>query len=69
VRIHELENSLFDMTMYLSNEEHSVLEKITGIAPIESYAERDRVIIENLIRKNVVIKVPKNESYVVLRNE
>lgn len=57
------------ITMYLSNEEQEVLDKIVDISPIESYTERDKFIIENLIRKSVVIKVPKGNSYLVLKNE
>ena len=55
--------------IYLSNEEQAVLEKVIDISPIESYTERDRVIIENLIRKSVLIKVPKGHTYLVLKNE
>jgi len=69
VKIIELEETVFDLRMYLSNEEKQVLDRVEGIMPIESYTERDRVIIENLIRKSLVIKVPRQGSYVVLKNE
>lgn len=57
------------INIYLSNEEQAVLEKVVDITPIEAYNEREQVVIENLIRKSVLIKVPKGHTYLLLKNE
>jgi hypothetical protein len=54
---------------YTSNEEHTVLDKMTGAEMIESYTEREQFIIENLIRKSLVTKFQYNNSYLVVKNE
>lgn len=57
------------INIYLSNEEQAVLEKVVDITPIEAYNEREQVVIENLIRKSVLIKVPQGHTYLLLKNE
>jgi len=54
---------------YTSNEEQTVLNKMTAAQMIESYTERERFIIEGLIRKSLVTKFQYNNSYLVVKNE
>lgn len=55
--------------IYTSNEEQTVLDKMTAAQMIESYTERERFIIEGLIRKSLVTKFQYNNSYLVVKNE
>lgn len=58
-----------DLKIYTSNEENAVLEKFEQVQQIEAFPERERFIIENLIRKSLVIKIPYGNSYLVTANE
>ena len=50
---------------WCSNEERAVLEGINEPRTLGSFEERDQAIIENLIRKNLLIKVQgKHSTYV-----
>ena len=55
--------------IYTSNEEQTVLDKMTSVQMIESYTERERFVIEGLIRKSLVTKFQYNNSYLVVKNE
>ena len=56
-------------TIYTSNEESAVLEKITDITPIENYTDREQIVIENLIRKSLITRVKHGNSFLVVKNE
>lgn len=56
-------------SIYTSNEESAVLEKITDVTPIENYTDREQVVIENLIRKSLVTKIQHGNSFLVVKNE
>lgn len=58
-----------DLTVALTNEEADLLEKIVKPTIITSMKERDQVVIENLIKKSVLIKVKHNNNYWVVPNE
>lgn len=58
-----------ELKIYTSNEENAVLEKLEHLQQIETFLERERFIIENLIRKSLVIKIPYGNSYLVTKNE
>ena len=55
--------------IYTSSEEQTVLDKMTNAQMIETYTERERFIIEGLIRKSLVTKFQYNNSYLVVKNE
>lgn len=55
--------------IFVSNEEQSLLDSIQGVKSIEMFNEREQVVIENLVRKSLVSKVQKNNSYLVVKNE
>lgn len=51
--------------IWTSAEEHDVLHKIKHPSLLESFSERDQTIIQQLIRKSLLIKVEaKNSVYV-----
>ena len=66
MRINELIQSF---EIYTSNEEQSVLEQIDRPLPIESFQEREQVIIHNLVRKSLVNKMSNNGHTYVMRND
>lgn len=55
--------------IFTSNEERKLLDELHGVKSIESFNEREQVVIENLVRKSLVSKIRKNNSYLVVRNE
>ena len=55
--------------IYMTNEEREVFNKIKHIRPMEAYSERDRFVIENLIRKSLVSKVKHQNVYMVVKND
>lgn len=54
--------------IYKSNEETKILEKLHHAMPLSYFNERDRFVIENLIRKSLVIKIG-NTNPTVIANE
>ena len=65
----KLNELISDFIIATSNEEKKMLESITGLTPIDSFDERERFIIENLIRKSLVSKVRHDNVIMVLVNE
>lgn len=54
MKINEL---IQNFKVYTTNEEAKLLKKLTHAVPLSSFSERDRFIIESLIRKSLVIKI------------
>lgn len=54
--------------IYTSNEEGKLLQKLGDPSYLNSYGERERVVIENMIRKGLVIKIGSTNP-VVVKNE
>lgn len=65
----KLNELISSFTIALSNEESKVLESIRGVMPLDSFNERDRYVIENLVKKSVVVKMKHGNSYMVAPNE
>lgn len=65
MKINELISSF---TVQITNEEEALLEKIQGPSYLEMFNERERFVIENLIRKNLVSKIKRNSTYMVMKN-
>ena len=55
--------------IYLTNEERKLLETFDAPVPLSTFAEREQVIINNLIRKSVISKVRYNGTVMVMQNE
>lgn len=66
MKINELLN---DFQVYITNEEKEILERVQGLRPMEAYTERERFVIENLIRKSLISKVKYNNTFMVQRND
>jgi len=65
----KLNELIKEFKIFISNEEKEVLERMEGMRPMEAYTERERFVIENLIRKSLVSKVKYHNSYMVLKND
>lgn len=66
----KLNELIQDFTIATSNEEKAVLEKCKDLQLLSSFNERDRFIIENLIRKHLVTKIKsKDNTIMVLSND
>jgi transcriptional regulator CtsR len=61
MRLNELVRTI---PTWLSNEEQQVLDRIKGLEPASIFSEREQQIIENLVRKSLVIAVTdKGNTY------
>jgi hypothetical protein len=65
----KLNELITDFTIYLTNEEKSLLETVNGLTPLSKYQEREQTIIDNLIRKSVLTKVIYNNQIMVMTND
>jgi hypothetical protein len=65
----KLNELLVDFEIYRSNEEQKMLESLEGPTPITQFDERQRVIIDNLIRKSLVSKVKHSTGIIIVKNE
>lgn len=65
----KLNELVTDFSIYLTNEEKSLLETVSGLTPLGSFQEREQIIINNLIRKSVVSKVVYNNQIMVMPND
>ncbi len=65
----KLNELITDFTIYLTNEEKSLLETVNGLTPLNKFQEREQVIIDNLIRKSVLTKVMYNNQIMVMTND
>jgi hypothetical protein len=54
MKISELTNGF---EIFVTNEEKAILEKLTYPRLLDSFSERDKFIIEGMIRKSLVIKI------------
>ena len=65
----KLNELIQDFIIYASNEEKAVLERMDSVVPLQHFTERDRVVIEGLVRKSLVSKVVQQGVTMVVRNE
>lgn len=65
----KLNELITDFSIYITNEEKSLLEDINGLIPLSHFQEREQIIIDNLIRKSVVSKVLYNNQVMVMKND
>ena len=54
--------------IYTTNQEREVLDRLTRPIKLTALNERERVIVENMIRKSLVIKIGHTDPSVV-KNE
>ena len=66
MKINEL---ISDFTIFTTNEEKEVLDKLKAPCYYESFSEREQHVIGNLIRKDLASKIQFHNSTMVKRNE
>ena len=66
MKINEL---IQDFTIQCTNEERAVLKRCNDCRSLDSYSERDRFVIEGLIRKALVSKLIHDGTVMVVANE
>lgn len=66
MKINEL---IHQFTIQCTNEERAVLKKCNDVRSLDSYSERDRFVIEGLIRKALVSKLIQDGTVMVVINE
>ena len=57
------------LTVAVTNEEDSLLEKITSVHNIHSFTEREQFIIDSLVRKSLVSKINYRGRTFVTQNK
>ena len=65
----KINDLIHDFEIFVSNEEKSLLANMQSVAPLNSYTDRERTIIENLIKKSLVSKIMHKNTVMVTRNE
>lgn len=55
-------------TIYMTNEERELIGKLNDPKPLNSFKEHEIFVIENMIRKGLVIKI-NNTNPLVIANE
>ena len=60
---------IHDFVIQCTNEERATLKKCNHVRSLDSYSERDRFVIEGLIRKALVSKLIQDGTVVVVANE
>jgi hypothetical protein len=65
----KIDEVLEQFSIFTTNEEQEVLDRMEHIRPMEAYTEREKFVIENLIRKSLVSKVKQQNVYMVVKNE
>jgi len=58
-----------EFRVIMTNEESEILERMEEVSYVSSYNERERYVIENLIRKSLVSKVVRDGVVLVVRND
>ena len=66
MKINEL---IKEFNICTTNEEKAILESMDSVMPLTSYTERERFLINNLIRKSLVSKIRYNNTIMVARND
>lgn len=65
----KLNELIKQFSIAMSNEEKSMLDRMSGVQSLDSFTEREQFVIEGLIRKSLVSKVHSKGSVLVMANE
>jgi len=65
MKINEL---IQEFTIFMSNEEQELYNKLDDPTPIHSFTEREQTLIESLVRKSLVSKINQNNLTLIVRN-
>jgi len=55
-------------TIQVTNEENTILDKLEKSMPLSLFTEREKFVIENLVKKSLVSKIVSDSQTVVVRN-
>ena len=66
MKINELLNNF---EIFTTNEEYKLLAKLDIETPLQSFPERQRFVIENLIKKSLVSKKMRGTQVMVIKND
>ena len=66
MKLNELITSFY---IHTSNEEQELLDRISKPCYLEVFTDREKFVVENLIRKSLVSKVNYKGSVVIIPNE
>tara|TARA_B100000925_G_scaffold265127_1_gene224071 strand:- start:274 stop:489 length:216 start_codon:yes stop_codon:yes gene_type:complete len=66
MKINEL---LGGFEIFTTNEEMKLLAKLDAETPLQSFPERQRFVIENLIKKSLVSKKMRGTQVMVIKND
>lgn len=65
----KLNELITEFDIYMTNEERALYEELDTVVPLTSFNERQRVIVNNLIRKSLVSKIRHEHQIMVARND
>ena len=65
----KLNELISSFTIYVTNEEKDLLETIDRPMPWISFNERDRFLLDNLIKKSLVCKDRADGQVLVIKND
>lgn len=65
----KINDLIHQFTIQCTNEERATLKKCNQLRSLDSYSERDRFVIEGLIRKALVSKLIQDGTVMVVANE
>lgn len=65
----KLNELITEFDIFMTNEERALYEQLDAVVPLISFNERQRVIVNNLIRKSLVSKIQHNNQIMVARND
>ena len=65
----KLNELITEFDIYMTNEERALYEQLDKIVPLMTFNERERVIVNNLIRKSLVSKIRHNNQIMVAKND
>lgn len=65
----KLNELITEFDIFMTNEERALYEQLDAVVPLISFSERQRVIVNNLIRKSLVSKIQHNNQIMVARND
>lgn len=65
----KLNDIIKEFDIYKTNEEKKLLEEMETFVPIEMFNEREKVILQSLIRKSCITKFVRDNKVFVCKNE
>jgi hypothetical protein len=65
----KLNELISDFTIYTTNEEKQLLDRLKNSCYIDIFTEREQVVLNNLVRKSIVSKVNYKGAVLVVGND